>query len=237
MQPKWYELATGELGTQEVVGKGNNPRILDYHKATGLAASEDEISWCGSFVAWCMSGAGVPYNKGDAAAARSWLKWGRELKEPTLGCVVIFWRQSPTSWQGHVGFYAGKTPDGKKILVLGGNQSNRVSIAPYDADRVLGFRWPAGVELPPDIQPMRESAVVRRSVGSAVTVAASTIAPMVIDGATAVVEQKPGIVQAQKDLTAGDIAGIILGVAGALMIIGIVVARMKAARKLREGKV
>ncbi|MGR2462212.1 hypothetical protein ACUX4R_25305, partial [Salmonella enterica] len=48
---KWMTVARGELGVKEYSGKfNNNPRILEYHKTTSLGASEDEVSWCASFV-------------------------------------------------------------------------------------------------------------------------------------------------------------------------------------------
>jgi hypothetical protein len=43
-------------------------------------------------------------------------------------------------WQGHVGFYAGE--DGSAFSVLGGNQSDRVSMARISRERLLGAYWP-----------------------------------------------------------------------------------------------
>lgn len=43
-----------------------------------------------------------------------------------------------TDAPGHVGFYAGR--DGDLISVLGGNQSDRVGLASYSVDSVLGIR-------------------------------------------------------------------------------------------------
>jgi uncharacterized protein (TIGR02594 family) len=167
MIPKWYRLATEELGQQEIRGAAHNPRIVAYQQATGLRANDDETPWCGSFVAWCLREADVPYNAARAAAARSWLSWGRRLDRPTIGCIVVFWRGKRDGWQGHVGFYAGRAKNGD-ILVLGGNQGDSVSIRPYPADRLLGYRWPETVPLPPDVEPLASSGVVR---GTGVAVA------------------------------------------------------------------
>jgi hypothetical protein len=41
---------------------------------------------------------------------------------------------------GHVGFLVGQSAD--RYYVLGGNQSNCVSIAPIAKSRAMGFRWP-----------------------------------------------------------------------------------------------
>jgi len=163
--PRWYEIANGELGTQELPGARHNPRILEYHALTSLRASDDETPWCASFVEFCLQQAGS--HGTGSAAARSYLNWGRPLTRPTIGCVAV--------WQNHVGFFAGYASDGR-ILVLGGNQSNRVSIAPFSAKTLLGFRWPSGVDLPPDVQPLRESKVVQGTVASTGIGAATVVA-------------------------------------------------------------
>ena len=60
---------------------------------------------------------------------------------------MVFWRESITSWKGHVGFYLGHSQDKTRIFCLGGNQGNEVSVAPYDAAKVLRFQVIEG--LPP----------------------------------------------------------------------------------------
>lgn len=141
--PAWYEIALAEKakGIREIRGRDHHPRILEYHRATTLAATDDETSWCSSFVNWCFQQADFPGT--NSAAARSWLNWGQPLTTPKPGCVVVLWRESPNSWKGHVGFYAGE--QGNSILVLGGNQSDgnteAVNISPYPKSRLLGYRW------------------------------------------------------------------------------------------------
>lgn len=137
--PLWYQIAKKEMdeGVKEITGNEDNPRIVEYHAATTLKASDDETPWCSAFVNWCMDKAGeVKTNK---ANARSWLNWGVSLDKPVQGCVVVFSRGSK-SWQGHVGFYEGSAGD--QVLCLGGNQSNEVNISSYAKSRVLGYRWP-----------------------------------------------------------------------------------------------
>jgi uncharacterized protein (TIGR02594 family) len=90
---------TEELGQQEIHGATHNPRIVAYRQATGLRANDDEPPWCGSFVAWCLRDAGILYDTARAAAARSWLSWGRTLDKPTIGCIVVFWRGKRDGWQ------------------------------------------------------------------------------------------------------------------------------------------
>jgi uncharacterized protein (TIGR02594 family) len=135
-EPHWLRIARGELGVREVDGEGNNKRILEYHAATSLRATSDAVSWCSSFVGWCMREAGVP--RTDSAAARSWLSWGHALDVPRVGCVVVLRRGA--GWQGHVGFWLGEKAG--RVTLLGGNQLNAVSIQSYDAAKILGYRWP-----------------------------------------------------------------------------------------------
>ena len=71
--------------------------------------------------------------------ARSWLEIGTSIHilEAQVGFdVVILSRGAAPS--GHVGFFAGW--DKGQIRVLGGNQGNRVSIATFPKERILGVR-------------------------------------------------------------------------------------------------
>ena len=68
--------------------------------------------------------------------ARNWLLFGQETK-PVTGAVLIFERGSG----GHVGFAVGQ--DDTHFYVLGGNQSDAVTIARIAKPRLLGARWRA----------------------------------------------------------------------------------------------
>jgi uncharacterized protein (TIGR02594 family) len=72
--------------------------------------------------------------------ARSWLNIGQNNPFPQRGDIVVFWRESPASWKGHVGVFVGYSSDRNQVYCLGGNQANQVNISAYSADRVLGFR-------------------------------------------------------------------------------------------------
>ena len=141
MIPTWLEIALEELGAgvAEVPGPGDNPVIGAYLAEVGLAP-EDETPWCSAFAGHCMKAAG---RKGTgSAAARSWLTWG-VASEPRLGAVTVLWRDHPGSAHGHVGFLLDHDATG--IYLLGGNQGDRVSVARFPIDRVLGYRMPARV--------------------------------------------------------------------------------------------
>lgn len=140
LEPVWMMRARREIGVKEKRGPADHPRILEYHAATRLHAKADEVPWCSAFCCFVMEGCDIASTR--SAAARSWLSWGKELKEPRVGAIVVFTRESadnPNS--AHVAFYAGEDEQGR-VLALGGNQANQVCIRPYDKSRVLAYRWP-----------------------------------------------------------------------------------------------
>lgn len=120
--PRWLEVARGELGTHEIRGRENNPRVLEYHQATSLKATNDETSWCSSFVNWTMRQAGVRGT--NSAAARSWLNWGQAVTQDTAhvkpGDVIVFPRGNNPA-QGHVAIVSEVLANGQ-VRVVGGNQ-------------------------------------------------------------------------------------------------------------------
>ena len=110
------------LGVKEIVGKENNPIILEWAKELGVSwYVNDEIPWCGLFIAYCTKTAGLDVVKSPLMAL-SWANYGTAVDEPMLGDILTFKRQGG----GHVGIYVGEDED--CYHVLGGNQSNSVSI-------------------------------------------------------------------------------------------------------------
>ena len=133
------EIALKEYGVSEIPGPKHQKRILDYaHAIEETWVKTDETSWCSIFLSFIALKAGKPYPRKKPATARSWLTVGTPVTEPRLGDVVIFWRVSKNSWQGHVGIFIRESKN--HIWVLGGNQDNQVCIKPYSKDRLLGYR-------------------------------------------------------------------------------------------------
>lgn len=216
--PKWVQIALAEQGQAEVAGKVNNPRIVEYHATTSLKALDDETPWCASFVSWCFVQAGL--NSGRSARALDWEFWGVPLASPVLGAVVTFKRQGG----GHVGFYMGER-DGK-WLILGGNQSNRVSIALYKPADHTSIRWPADVPLPNAIAPLRKSGVIQGSVLAGVASVAQI--------GTALVEQKEAVETAQGYIGQGTTLGLVLGVLALAGIAYVVFSRVQGKKASAE---
>ena len=147
-EPRWLRVAQDELraGVSEIPGSIHNKRILEYHAATSWAFGADEVPWCSSFLCWVMREAGVSSTL--SARARSWLAWGVPIAHPPIGAVVILSRgRGPQPGAevfdapGHVGLLVGEASS-DEILLLGGNQSDRVCVKSYSRESVLGYRWP-----------------------------------------------------------------------------------------------
>lgn len=97
---------------------------------------------CGIYVARCFQVCNMEIPK-NWMRAKDWCNWGVKIAKPMDGCVVVFEREGG----GHVGFVVGETVDGF-LSVLGGNQKNKVSIAKFNKDRVVGYYWPKEVPVP-----------------------------------------------------------------------------------------
>lgn len=140
-------------GTIEKPGSGSNPTILTWADECGLedAYSNDAIPWCGLFVAVCMKRAGwKPVD--NPLWARNWCNYGTGQKVAMLGDILVF----PRGSGGHVAFYVGE--DTTHYHILGGNQSNRVSIIRKPKTPILAIRrskW--RVRQPDDVKVVKVS--------------------------------------------------------------------------------
>ena len=147
VEPSWLIVARREAwsGVREIPGPPNSARVLSYHAATTLRATQDAVPWCAAFVCWALHEA--DYRSTRSAAARSFLGWGLDLDTPAHGSIVVLSRGAnapPATVRdapGHVGFLVGR-PRQDEVLVLGGNQADAVNVRAYPLSRVLGFRWP-----------------------------------------------------------------------------------------------
>lgn len=139
--PEWLQVAESYKGLKEIPGSGNNPTILDWADDLDISYPGDDIPWCGLFVGHCVASV-VPEEPlpDNILGARKWSNYGKQC-DPVIGSILVFWRGSPSGWQGHVGFYYAE--DSTAYHVLGGNQSNGVNVARISKDRLLTARWPS----------------------------------------------------------------------------------------------
>ena len=132
-----FETAQRHLGIKEREGVKDHPLIRWWHSLCTIGEVPDSVPWCSSFVngmCWLHRRA-----RSKSAAARSWLDVGVSIDEgdAELGDIVILSRgRNPRS--GHVGFFAGW--DRGSVRLLGGNQGDAVTIAPFAKGRILGIR-------------------------------------------------------------------------------------------------
>lgn len=133
----WIAEARRHIGLAEIPGKQHNPTIIRWLTELKAWWHEDETPWCGTFVAHCLRTAGrdIPQHW---YRAKAYAAYGRILPKPAYGCLAVFNRAGG----GHVGFVVGQDKHGS-LMILGGNQGNKVSIARFPIGRVIAYVWPS----------------------------------------------------------------------------------------------
>ncbi len=140
--PPWVATAKKELKTAEVPGAKANPQILEYFKSSKFWGTDDSggaNAWCGSFMAWVMEQHNYKPPKA-AYRAKSWINFGKKINDPIIGAIGIKSRKGG----GHVAIILGKSKDGSKYYMLGGNQDNKVSVKTYDKNVWTDWVVPPG---------------------------------------------------------------------------------------------
>ena len=137
----WLEEGFRVMGLHE--GR-NNSTLRKWLLRDGASVGDPaKIPWCGAFVqtAILLAMGDEPMVENPYLAA-NWTKFGNHVS-PRYGAIMSFWRGSPSSWKGHVGFYVGETAD--HYHILGGNQSNAVTKTFIAKNRLRkkGSRWPS----------------------------------------------------------------------------------------------
>lgn len=149
--PKMLLEALKLYGTKEAEGSHDNPEIMEWAKEVGISDYvHDSIAWCGLFMAV------VAYRSGKTVVnsplwAANWLKFGVKSDIPQLGDVLVFQRPGGN----HVGLYVGE--DATTYHVLGGNQSDSVSITRIQKARLRGSRREYKVAAPANVRSIQLS--------------------------------------------------------------------------------
>ena len=147
-QPRWLELAWADLGVAETPGPNQTARVVGYYADVGHAqVKDDETAWCAAFLGSCLERAGIHGTR--SLAARSYLAWGEPLDAFRRGAVAVLSRTADPAL-GHVGFLVGQTADA--VILLGGNQGNRVCVEAFPRSRLLGLRWPLASPVIPEAE-------------------------------------------------------------------------------------
>jgi uncharacterized protein (TIGR02594 family) len=155
-RPLWLQAGINLIGIErESTGRfaegHDNPTIIDWAKEEGgeIAAeyTHDSIPWCALFANHCLTLAGLK-GTGTLWALDFAGKWPcTKLLGPAVGAFAPMVR----SGGGHIIQIVGRDKQGR-IMGLGGNQSDKVSIEPFPMSRLnKGFWWPSSAMPPLDI--------------------------------------------------------------------------------------
>ena len=153
-----YGQAERFIGQREIVGKVSNPQILAMLTLDLSWPEDDKVPWCSAFINYICWWLRLPRSK--SLRARSWLEVGYSIpyRDAEVGFDVVVLKRGGAGQPGpevikapgHVGFFGGWDADltadldqyGETIpthvKILGGNQSDSVCVASYDAKRILG---------------------------------------------------------------------------------------------------
>ncbi len=146
-EPAWMREARRFMGLKEIAGAKSDPIIISWAKKLGGWITDyytnDDIAWCGLFMAHCI-GSTLPgeHLPANPLGALNWSTFGHALTPPAPGAILTFHRTGG----GHVGLYVGE--DKTAYHVLGGNQSNSVSITRVEKARLEDARWPITGDAP-----------------------------------------------------------------------------------------
>lgn len=133
--PPWMEEMHRRKGLHEA---RDNRTLTDWLRAGRLLGNPAKLPWCGDAVETCivktLPGEPVPNNP---FWAQAWAKFGVSAGGPRVGAIgVIRWNAK----SGHVGIVAGYRKG--QVLLLGGNQSNAVTLSWFAEGKFIAFRWP-----------------------------------------------------------------------------------------------
>ncbi|NTG86221.1 TIGR02594 family protein [Agrobacterium rhizogenes] len=146
--PPWVVLAQTKAGLNEV---RDNKELSTFLRSDGSTVGDPaRVPWCGDFVETCIA---VTLPREPVITnpywALNWLKFGLVIPEdqPVMGAIGVATRDGG----GHVFFVIGH--DQNYFHILGGNQSNSVSIEKMDKGRVVGLRYPSTYPKPDNAMP------------------------------------------------------------------------------------
>jgi uncharacterized protein (TIGR02594 family) len=146
--PPYLKAAFADLGVREVAGRGKknaNPSILAAFAAAGHGGVvDDETAWCSAKMCQWQASDGLPLPAivEERLMGLSWEKMGRAitLEEAERGDICTFYYAGKDTWQRHVCYFLGV--DGKKIWVIGGNQTNAVTVTSFPVANLSKIRRP-----------------------------------------------------------------------------------------------
>jgi len=137
--------SVGRTNVASAPKSGETNPLLEALRWRGANSSQvgvpDDL-WCADFMNFILSQTGQ--NGTGSRAARSFLKYGKQVDGPRVGAIVVFTRGS-NGQSGHVGIVRGTDGDGNPI-VISGNHGHKVAESVYPKAKVLGYFMPPNME-------------------------------------------------------------------------------------------
>jgi uncharacterized protein (TIGR02594 family) len=133
----------------------NNSKIVRMFDRIKVGVNDDETPWCAAFVGNCLEEVGIKSTR--SAWALSYADYG--VKAPCVPGAIAYMQRKNAAGKvigGHVAFVVGRDQRGN-IMLLGGNQGDKVSVAPFAPSRIMGYRWPKLPSPPVSALPMYAS--------------------------------------------------------------------------------
>lgn len=141
------QVAINEMnaGHGEVGGNNMGPHVARY--LNGIVGTPND--WCAGFVSFCFetSGHAMPFkysvgarNILDQLKAKGWAVKPDNAHPPLPGDIIVWWRQAPSSWKGHIGIV--HSYNNGIVRTIEGNKTSQVGSFIYTLgaiDKLLGF--------------------------------------------------------------------------------------------------
>lgn len=133
-------IAQAEIGHGEATGNNCGPDIRRYLKG------QEDLSWCAGFVSWVLEQAEfkeLDYSLSAKAIFNQAKAKNMLTANPQPGDLVVFWRESPHSWKGHIGIVSDLTST--QIVAIEGNRGEfpaivkEVTYPKSHIPKLLGF--------------------------------------------------------------------------------------------------
>ena len=147
--PPMVDEALKLYGTYDAPGNADNTEIIGWANELGIKGyKHSDEPWCGLFMAYVTHQAKESSLPDQPLWALNWLHFGQQAPQgPFFGDVLCFKRR-PAG--GHVALYIAE--DMSCYHVLGGNQSDAVTITRFMKSALVGWRRPFYKELQANVK-------------------------------------------------------------------------------------
>jgi len=141
----------------------NHCNIFDNPKTINDIEDSHTTSWCSSYVSWCLDQ--TDYKGVKQAGSRFYIadddKWNGtgtksknhkykakdmlvKVSEPLYGSLAVFSdcsKSGVVGSKGHIGFVYGTVEGSDNLAILGGNQSSKIKVSPFDCSGDVFISW------------------------------------------------------------------------------------------------